>query len=99
MKRESAFQREFKKKVQAIDPGCYILKNDGSNKPQGFPDLTILFSNGRWGEFECKREEDSERQPNQEYYVERLNTTGFSRFVYPENEEEVLNDIQQSFGS
>ena len=99
MARESVFQSKLIDKIKAMFPGCYVLKNDGSNKPQGFPDLTIYFCDGRWATLECKREEDAPKQPNQDYYVDRLNTMGYSRFVYPENEEEVLNDLQRTFGS
>ena len=99
MKKESAFQAGLIRKIEAMFPGCLVLKNDGSNAPQGIPDLSIYFSDGRWAFLECKREEKAKKQPNQEYYVDKLNGMGFARFVYPENEEEVLNDIQHAFGS
>ena len=98
MRLESAFQASLIKKLKKIFPGCVVLKNDGSNKPAGFPDLTVLFPDGRWAELECKRESKSGKQPLQDYYVDALNRQGYARFIFPENEEEVLNDLQQTFG-
>ena len=97
--KESEFQTKLVDKIKDMFPGCYVLKNDGSNKPQGFPDWTIYFCDGRWAVLECKLEKNARKQPNQDYYVDRLNSMGYSRFVYPENEEEVLNDLQRTFGS
>jgi hypothetical protein len=78
-------------------PGCIVLKND-PNYLQGIPDLTI-FWNDRWATLEVKKNADSSHQPNQDYYVETMDNMSFSRFIYPENKEEVLYELQQSFGS
>ena len=48
---------------------------------------------------ECKRDKNASKQPNQEYYVDLLNRMSFSRFIFPENKEEVLNELQQAFES
>lgn len=98
MATETAFQARLIKKLKRMFPGCVVLKNDGSNKPNGFPDLTVLFDDGRWAELECKRESNAAKRPHQDYYVDKLNRGGYARFVYPENEEEVLSDLQQTFG-
>lgn len=97
-KLESAFQAQLIRKLKKNFPGCVVLKNDGSNKPNGFPDLTILFANGRWAELECKRESKADKRPLQGYYVDQLNRAGYARFIYPENEEEILSELQQTFG-
>ena len=76
---------------------CIILEND-SIYIRGCPDWTILY-NDKWVVLEAKRNKNAKKQPNQEYYVKRLNDMSFSSFVYPENKEEVLNGIQQTFGS
>ena len=97
MKRENRFQAELVKEIRQTLPDCFVLKNDGSNVPQGFPDLLILYKK-KWGALECKRETQASRQPNQEYYVDRLNNMSFSRFISPENKEEVLHELYQAFG-
>lgn len=94
-KRENKFQSDLIKELKEIFPGCIITKND-PNHIQGIPDLTILYED-KWATLECKKEEHARTQPNQPYYVEKMNAMSFSRFIFPENKEEVLHDLQQSF--
>lgn len=96
-KLESKFQKELIDEIRERFPGCVVLKND-SGYIQGFPDWTILYKN-KWAVLEAKREENAAKQPNQPYYVEKLNDMSFSRFVYPENKEEVLRDLSKAFES
>ena len=63
---------------------------------QGLPDLLILYGE-KWASLECKRSATAKKRPNQDYYVEKMNDMSFSRFVCPENKEEVLNELQQAF--
>lgn len=95
--KESSFQHKLIERLKVIFPGCIIMKQD-SGYLQGVPDLIILY-NDKWATLECKRSETSARQPNQEYYVDKMNQMSFSRFVYPENVEEVLYELQQAFGA
>lgn len=97
MKNENRFQAELIKEIKQQIPDCFVLKNDGSNTPQGFPDLTILYKD-KWGTLECKKTEDSGKQPNQEYYVNTLNGMSFSRFISPENKKEVLDELYKTLG-
>ena len=78
-------------------PGCIVMKSD-SGYLQGIPDLLILF-NDKWAALECKQHAGAKKQPNQEYYVGKMDEMSFSRFICPENKEEVLHDLQQSFQS
>lgn len=94
-KRENRFQAELITEIKERFPGCMVLKND-PNYIQGIPDLLVLH-NDRWASLECKKSADAEAQPNQPYYVDKMNKMSFSSFIYPENKEEVLNDLQQSF--
>lgn len=94
-KLESKFQKELMDKIRSRYPDCVILKND-SSYIQGFPDWTILYKD-KWAVLEAKRAKNAAKQPNQEYYVDKLNNMSFSRFVYPENSDEVLEDISKYF--
>lgn len=95
MARESKFQARFIKELRSRFARCIILKND-SGYLQGVPDLLILHMD-RWAALEIKDSVDAPRQPNQEYYVELMDKMSFAAFVYPENAEEVLDDLQRAF--
>lgn len=92
---ESGFQDNLIKKLKKILPGCMVFKMD---QKQGIPDLLVLY-NDIWFSLECKRSMKAHHQPNQDYYVQKMNEMSFSRFICPENEQEVLNEILQTFGS
>lgn len=90
---ESGFQDRLIKELKELFPGCMTFKME---QVQGIPDLLVLYKN-KWASLECKKSAKAKRQPNQEYYVEKMNDMSFSRFVYPENKEEVIRDLQQVF--
>ena len=90
---ESGFQDRLIAKIKELFPGCMVFKMD---QLQGIPDLLVLYKN-KWASLECKRSAKAKRQPNQDYYVGKMNEMSFSRFVSPENKEEVLNELQQVF--
>ena len=93
--KESVFQANLIKEIKERLPGCLVLKNDSGHN-QGIPDISTLF--GPWyGVLECKRSIDAPHQPNQDYYVDRINGMGgFARFICPENKEAVLNDLESA---
>lgn len=92
---ESGFQDGLRKDLEKMFPGCMIFKMD---QIQGIPDLLILHED-KWASLECKKSTKAKKQPNQEYYVGRMNEMSFSRFICPENKEEVLNELQQAFST
>lgn len=94
-KLERNFQPELIDQIKSEHEGCMVMKLD-SGYIQGIPDLLVLH-NDKWAVLECKRSEKAIKQPNQEYYVNKMNDMSFSRFVYPENKDEVLNDLRKFF--
>lgn len=94
MTNENAYQGKLIKKLKKTYPNAIIMKSD-ANYIQGIPDILIL-EGDRWGALETKRSKDATHRPNQDYYVDVMNDMSFSRFIYPENEEEVLHDLEQA---
>lgn len=97
MKRENKFQSELINEIKERFEGCMVLKND-SAYIQGIPDLLILHHD-KWAALECKKSMNEPFRPNQEYYINKMNRMSFSSVIYPENKEDVLNELQQSFES
>ena len=93
--REPEYQARLIKKLHKRFPGAIIMKND-SGYIQGIPDLTIFFYN-QWAMLEVKISEDAPERPNQRYHVENANDMSFAAFIFPENEEAVLNELQLAF--
>lgn len=94
---ERKFQSRLIKKIEKENPGSVVLKTDPNYK-QGFPDLLILHGK-RWAALEVKRDGKAPHRPNQDYWVRRLNDMSFARFIYPENEREIRNEIHKAFGA
>ena len=93
--KENKFQAEFIKELKREFPGCMVLKND-PNYIQGIPDTLVLYKD-KWAAFELKRNKNAQHRPNQDYYVKLMNDMSFAKFVYPENKEEILNELQRAF--
>ena len=93
-KLERDFQANLIKELKELFPGCLVLKND-SGYLQGIPDLTLLYG-GSWAVLEVKKSANEAIQPNQEYYIDILDQMSFAAFVYPENKEVVLNELQEA---
>lgn len=90
---ESGFQDKLVKDIKKIFPGSMVFKMD---QIQGIPDLLVLYKD-KWFSLECKKSMGANRQPNQEYYVDLMNKMSFSRFVCPENKEDILDELHKAF--
>lgn len=96
-KLERDFQASLIKELKQMFDGCMVMKLD-SSYIQGIPDLLVLYKN-KWATLECKKSSRAKKRPNQEHYVGLMDSMSFSRFISPENKEEVLHDLQQAFES
>ena len=91
--KERDFQSQLIRDIKKENPGCIVLKTD-ANYLQGFPDLLVLLPNWKWAALECKKSKGASHRPNQDTYIDILDSMGYASFVYPENKEEVLNAIR-----
>ena len=94
---ENRFQANLIKKLKRLYPDCVVMKND-SSYIQGIPDLLVLYKD-KWASLECKKTANARHQPNQDYYVGKMDEMSFARFIFPENEEDVLNELHHWFNN
>ena len=93
--KENQFQRTLVKEIRNhYNNECIVTKLD-SGYIQGIPDLLILHKD-KWATLECTKSKNAHRQPNQQYYVDKMDKMSFSKFIYPENKEEVLNELYET---
>ena len=93
---ENKFQSNLIKELKKEFPGCMVLKNDSSYL-QGIPELTIFYKK-HWAMLECKKNVTAHKQPNQEYYVNKMNEMSYAAYVCPENKTEVIAELKKKFG-
>lgn len=92
---ENKFKTELVAEIEDMFPGCIVVHLD-PNEIQGIPDLLVLYEN-KWAALEGKKSANAPHRPNQDYYVNLMNKMSFASFIYPENKEEVLYELQQAF--
>lgn len=90
--RESKFKALFLADIQETFPDAILVTNT-NNGIQGFPDTTIFGERSRVAHLEFKDAWNAKVQPNQPEYIMDLNKKSFARFVYPENADEVTEDL------
>lgn len=90
---ESRFEQTVVKKIKQLFPDAIVTK---LNTKQGIPDRLILCGK-KWASLEFKRDKDASHRPNQDWYVNKMNDMSFSRFIYPENKDEVLSALIDFF--
>lgn len=92
---ENRFKTSLIREIKNLFPGCMVLHLD-PNEIQGIPDLLILYKN-KWAVLEGKRSARASHRPNQEYYVDLMDSMSFAAFIYPENKDEVLDALYLYF--
>lgn len=92
---ENKFQSKLIRELKEEFPGCMVLKNDPTYL-QGVPDLIVLYKD-KWAALEVKKSAKAKHQPNQDYYVNKMNEMSHSAFIYPENKDEVLDNLRKAF--
>lgn len=93
-KLERDFQAKLIKDLKNMFPGSIIMKTDPTYI-QGLPDLLILH-NDKWAALEVKRSATASKRPNQDYYVDKMDDMSYASFIYPENKEDVLDELRKT---
>ena len=88
---ENRFKTNLINELEDLFPGCIVTHLD-PNEIQGIPDLLILYKD-KWAALEGKKSVNASVRPTQEYYVDLMNAMSFASFIYPENKNEVLDDL------
>lgn len=94
---EKHFQRGLIKEIKKEFPDAIVMKAD-ANYIQGIPDLLILHKK-RWAALEVKNSPSAKHQPNQDYYISKMNKMSYAAFVDPTNKAGVMNELRKTFGS
>ena len=89
---EREFQAWLIKEIKRRLPTAIVIKTDPTYI-QGLPDLLILYRNC-WAALEVKRSSKAHHQPNQEFYVDRMNCMSFAEFIWPEIADEILDAME-----
>lgn len=93
---ENRFKTKLVNELESMFPGCIVVHLD-PNEYQGMPDLLVLYKD-KWAALEGKKNANASHRPNQDHYIRKMNDMSFAAFIYPENKEEVLYELQQAFG-
>ena len=91
---ENKFKQKLVTELEQMFPGC-IITHLTPNEIQGIPDLLILYED-KWAALEGKDSATANVRPNQPYYVEKMNQMSYAAFIYPENKEEILYELQEA---
>lgn len=96
-RQERFYQPKLIERIERLLPGAIVRKVEIQ---QGFPDLLVLWRD-RWALLEVKKKKPaaSDFEPNQEWWIQELDNMSFSACIYPENEQDVLYALQQTFRS
>ena len=92
---ENKFKTNLINEIEHLFPGCMVLHLDPT-ECQGIPDLLVLYKD-KWAVLEGKKSARASKRPNQDYYVDLMNDMSFASFIYPENKNEVLDELYSYF--
>lgn len=95
-KLEREFEKDFMEDLDEVLPNGHWIKGN-SQMQQGIPDRMFLHGE-HWAMLEFKRETDSAKQENQDWFIEKFNNMSYAKIVTPENAQEVIDEIQATFG-
>lgn len=93
---EMSFKTKFLMDLDKRLANLELVFVDTRPKHRSYPD-TIVLGPKYWAALEFKRTKRAPHQPNQDYYISRFRENGYANFVYPENAEEVLDDLERLF--
>lgn len=92
---ENRFKTKLINEIKDMFPGCIVVHLD-PNEIQGIPDLLILYKN-KWAALEGKKTADASVRPNQKYYVELMDGMSYASFIFPENKNQVMDELWYHF--
>lgn len=92
--KESDFKSDFRKKLKNLKCTVLQYKQDATTVA-GFPDTIVLLPESLTIYIEFKKSKTAKFRPGQKEWGERLKERGYFWWVvYPENAEEVLEEIK-----
>ena len=95
--RENKYKQGLKKRIKELLPESELIDLD-PNSTQGWPDILVLYKD-RHAFLEVKRSAKAPHRPNQDYYIQKYSEYVYSSFIFPENESEVLDELQRALRS
>lgn len=91
---EGKFKKVFCSKLRKL--GCTVFQNQGVGIPRGFPDTSVLLPEGLTIYIEFKAHKNAKFQPLQKEWNKKLNDRNFFAYIcYPENADDIMNDIKR----
>lgn len=92
---EGEYQNKLREKIEERIPGALIMKTDPTFI-QGIPDLLIV-KNKKWAALEVKKSKKAPHRPNQDFYVNKMNNWSYAAVIFPENEKEIIDELERAF--
>ena len=98
--KESDFQKKLIDKIKTMFPEAEVMKQD-AKYCTGIPDLVVFYKN-HYAMLECKKsrkamEQSQKNQSIQTYYLNKFSKWSYASYVYPENLDTVLYELQEVF--